>query len=295
MLQLALLGRPSVHLSGKPITEFVSDKVVVLLSYLAVEPLVHSRETLATLLWGEMADDRAKANLRMALYNLNKLVPGYLHTDRKTAAFVTELPHTIDAITFAELIETAAEGMHRQTAADLYQGEFLAGMAIDDAPELATWLRTQREHYHQKALLLFEALVEQHIAAGSWEAAITAVRRLLTLEPWRETAHQQLMRLLAHTGDINGALIQYKQCQQILAAELALEPAAETAQLAERIRRSRHRQTALPLQTMPLQGRKAELGQLHQWLIEPTCRLITIGGQGGIGKTRLAIDRKSVV
>jgi DNA-binding SARP family transcriptional activator len=78
MLRLTLLGRPQITLNDNLITDFVSDKALVLLCYLAVQGQPFSRESLAALLWGEMPDDRAKANLRMALYNLQKLVPGYL-------------------------------------------------------------------------------------------------------------------------------------------------------------------------------------------------------------------------
>jgi predicted ATPase len=39
----------------------------------------------------------------------------------------------------------------------------------------------------------------------------------------------------------------------------------------------------------PLIGRETELAQLPQLLGRPECRLLTIVGPGGIGKTRLAI------
>jgi predicted ATPase/transcriptional regulator with XRE-family HTH domain len=55
--------------------------------------------------------------------------------------------------------------------------------------------------------------------------------------------------------------------------------------------------TALPRQLAPLPtpptpfiGREAELGQVAALLADPTCRLLTLTGPGGIGKTRLAIE-----
>jgi len=44
-----------------------------------------------------------------------------------------------------------------------------------------------------------------------------------------------------------------------------------------------------PAQTTPLIGRERELGELGALLENPACRLITIVGPGGIGKTRLAL------
>ena len=46
----------------------------------------------------------------------------------------------------------------------------------------------------------------------------------------------------------------------------------------------------LPAPTTPLIGREKELLQLHDLLMNPDTRLITIVGPGGIGKTRLAIE-----
>lgn len=48
--------------------------------------------------------------------------------------------------------------------------------------------------------------------------------------------------------------------------------------------------STLPVPATPLVGRTNELRQLDQLLRDPTCRLLTIVGAGGSGKTRLAIE-----
>jgi predicted ATPase/DNA-binding XRE family transcriptional regulator len=47
---------------------------------------------------------------------------------------------------------------------------------------------------------------------------------------------------------------------------------------------------ALPLALTPLLGREADLQTLRRWLADPTARLITLLGPGGVGKTRLALE-----
>src|SRR5574341_617944 len=46
----------------------------------------------------------------------------------------------------------------------------------------------------------------------------------------------------------------------------------------------------LPTPLTPLIGREAELAMLAGLLCDPQCRLLTLVGPGGIGKTRLAIE-----
>jgi predicted ATPase/transcriptional regulator with XRE-family HTH domain len=53
--------------------------------------------------------------------------------------------------------------------------------------------------------------------------------------------------------------------------------------------------TNLPVLPTPLIGRQREVEELSQLLCDPQCRLLTLVGPGGIGKTRLAIETASQV
>jgi len=46
----------------------------------------------------------------------------------------------------------------------------------------------------------------------------------------------------------------------------------------------------LPVSPTPLVGRKYELAVISKQLLEPACRMLTLTGPGGIGKTRLAVE-----
>jgi len=45
-----------------------------------------------------------------------------------------------------------------------------------------------------------------------------------------------------------------------------------------------------PLTTSPFLGRSREIEELGALLDDPSCRLLTLVGPGGIGKTRLAVE-----
>jgi len=53
--------------------------------------------------------------------------------------------------------------------------------------------------------------------------------------------------------------------------------------------------TNLPILPTPLIGRQHEVEELSQLLCDPQCRLLTLVGPGGIGKTRLAIEAAAQV
>jgi predicted ATPase len=122
-------------------------------------------------------------------------------------------------------------------------------------------------------------------------AGIAAARRLLALEPWREEAHRQLMVLLARSGQRGAALKQFEACRRVLAEELATAPEPATVALAARLRAGPQPVPHnLPPEPVPLVGREAELGQLAEHLRDPACRLLSLVGLGGSGKTRLALE-----
>jgi predicted ATPase len=108
------------------------------------------------------------------------------------------------------------------------------------------------------------------------------------------------MRLLARDGQRSAALAQYETCRRVLERDLGVEPEAETTALYERIRGTPSAELSLqsdetqhvqnfPAQTTALIGRETELAELGALVENPACRLITIVGPGGMGKSRLAL------
>ncbi len=294
-LRLALLGKLEITLQDAPLTGFITSKAPALLSYLVLSGRTLARERLAEMFWGEMSDTDAKNNLRQVLANLRHLLPSHIITTRDAVTFDQTQPFWLDVQQFEEhlrLAEAAPDAatriQHVQGAIALYRGDFLEGFHVRDAPDFDEWLLWQRERLGEQALQALQTLAAYHASRREYLAAIGCLRRLLGLDPWREEAHAQLILLLARSGQRSAALAQYQTCRRILAAELGVEPSAEVNALYERIR-AMGALPPLPSATTPLVGRQSELDDLSAHLADPTCRLLTIVGPGGIGKTRLAL------
>lgn len=255
-LVLNLLGQVDVRLAEKPVIGFCSGKAQALLFYLAVTGQTHTRPALAGLLWADLPDSDALTNLRQVLSNLRKLVGPYLSITRQTVTFKPDSDYWLDVAAFqagmksaqppsrsnAQVTaspalsgnEAAAEQLRRTV--DLYQGDFLAGFYVRDAPLFEEWQLTQRAHLRESALNALHKLTAHLAWQRDYETGLTYGRRLLALEPWHEPAHRQLMQLYAQTGQHAAALRQYDLCRQLLEEELGVVPTAETTALYEQIR-----------------------------------------------------------
>jgi DNA-binding SARP family transcriptional activator len=203
-LCVRLLGPLQIALDEESATGFVSDKVRALLAYFAMETgQPHRREKLAGLL--NQASDA-----------------------------------WIDVAAFTGLLQVGAPSPETirqlEQAVELYGGDFLDGFSVADSPTFDEWVSLNREWLRRLVTEALHRLAACHEQAGEYGRGLRHAWRQVELDPCREQAHRQLMRLLALSGQRSAALTQYETCRRLLAEELGVEPAAETTNLYERIR-----------------------------------------------------------
>jgi predicted ATPase/DNA-binding SARP family transcriptional activator len=312
-LRLAFLGGLSVQRGRKPVVDLKSHKARALLCYLALSDQPQTRPMLAGLLWGDMPESNALMNLRKALSQLRQQVGDHLKITRQSVTFNRAAPHAIDVLTLQEAAGQIKKIdrinsvllIRLEQAIALYQGDFLEGFYIRDAPEFEAWYLGKRAYFRELALQLMHVVASEHANQGRYTSAIEFTRQLLRLEPWSEGAHRQMMQLLALSGGRALALKQYETLCQVLDRELGVEPEPESQKLYEDIRDGRlqgepSQQAAssglesgprhnLPSLLTPLIGRESDLERVGALLEDPGCRLLSVVGPGGIGKSSLSL------
>ena len=300
LLTVQVLGGVDIRQDDAPVTGFATQKALALFVYLAVTRQAHTRDHLDTLLWSNLGAQPARRALRYALWNLRQILGPYLIVTPQNIAFDASAPHTCDAQLFLDAAQPAAETLSPAQvescvrAAELYRGDFLQGVHVRDAEEFETWMQLTRERLHRAALDVLSRLVRHETAQQNYARGIAYAQRWLELEAWNEDAHRALIQLYLLRGDTNAARAQYETCKRVLAQELNTEPAAATralmAQLDTLVPTLTQPRHNLPAPHSPFFGRQAELERILKKFRDPTCRLITLTGEGGIGKTRLALE-----
>ncbi|MBX3057289.1 MAG: tetratricopeptide repeat protein [Anaerolineae bacterium] len=310
-LTITLFGEFALIPTDKPAVSMSGDRPISLLAYL----LLHrhtavSRQHLAYTLWPDSSDSQARANLRNLFFTLRQTIPdadNFLAADSMTLQWRADSDYTLDVAEFEAALAAAKTAITAtdkvallETAVSLYKGDLLPGNYDD-------WIIPRREELRQvylDALHQLVALLEQQ---QDFRAAARTGQRLLQLDPLDETAYVHLMRLYARSGDRAGVRRVYDLCVTTLRRELDVEPAPATQAAYEQFRRQEApaalpepplpeppppaaRPRPLPQPGTPFVGREVELAHLSEWLADPGCRLITIVGPGGMGKTRLALE-----
>lgn len=238
-------------------TNFTRPKPLLLLAYLCIEGKKDKR-FLAELFWPGASNHLN--SLAKALSLLRQV--GVVDND-DTHAWATV---TSDANEFL----TALEQHDLEKAVSLYQGSFLSGFYLPDwSVEVEEWLYTTREFLAARMREALLGLAEvSHDVGMATHYAERAYDVEATLEP---DLIPRLYKWLANTP-----------------RRLKLEQEAQDFGIS--LEQPKTIKSNLPARGTSFIGRDLERLELAELLLQNDVRMVTVVGQGGVGKTRLALE-----
>ncbi|QJR16155.1 ATP-binding protein [Usitatibacter palustris] len=280
MIRLLLFGPPTAE-SGGDSSALAFERRNQLLAYLALKATWVGRAELANLLWPEQESHLAYANLRKTLFRLQKL-SWAAHIELQASAV------RFEAATDVYAFEAALREGRIADALPLRRGELLAGFDDDQNEAWSSWLGYER---HRLRVAWRDAVLARLALEIEPAEAIDLSARLLDSDPLDEAALRSRMSWLARGGQAAAARQAYRDFVTRLAADLGLAPGAELVAMHDALA-TKNAPAPAPPSAAPdddgLIGRTVEMRRMGEQLAKADCRLLTLVGAGGAGKTRLA-------
>ena len=241
-------GQPRIELRGNPV-KFETRKALALLAYVSVSDRPISRESLAAMFWPEFDRERAPANLRRTLSSaVADLGHELILADRDMVTIAKSPDLEVDAVSTRRIVGLMRVHAHGSSPLcpecranldrlmALYQGEFMEGFNLKDAPLFDEWQDGQRDALRGEFAYALDQAHRSSQSAGDWEEALVFSKRRAALDRFDEKARRSVMLSLARSGQPGLALKYFEDFESFLADELGQAPSSETISLARDIR-----------------------------------------------------------
>ncbi len=284
-LQALLFGKPAVYWNDQKVV-FPFAKMEALLYYLLVNGEA-TRESLATLFWGDRVDNSAKRNLRNTIYLLKKMfsVDLLVTSSRSKIALNSEV--------------LAATGVELLTVADIPKfleknvGEFLEEFYCKDAIHFDEWVTEQREQFRRSSINCLTKFIIKLMNHKDYKSATRYLKELIELDEYNESAYRVLMKIYEKEDSYKVMAI-YQKLEQKMAHDLGLVPSGKTQEIYQRIKERKNNATIEKqvFSNPEFFGRERELRQLRLWLDQfyqqqHSKQLILLQGDQGVGKSAM--------
>ncbi len=223
--RLCLLGSPALLAGTRLVPLRLRPKAIALLAFLALEGREASRREVARLLFPDAEEPLAV--LRWHLAHLRAVAPSFVTRRLRTTRDAVALAIPTDVALFRSAVQAICrrpDSSGATRALELYRDDLVAGLAVSASAEFDNWLYVVQESLRRdfrRATLAFARWALGHRAERQ---AIAPLARLVTVDPYCEDGHVQLIQAYEALGETAHATAAYDRYQRIVRHELAAEP-----------------------------------------------------------------------
>ena len=242
-LKITMLGDFSLSYGENTISEQSkrSKKIWPLLEYLIIfHERGVSQNELIELLWGEEQSDNPSGALKTQMHRLRTILGELQYPEsivvnaNGSYAFNTSIDYEIDAEVFENTFKAALPELPNSErlallmkAIDLYTGDFLAKSAYE------SWVVPINTYYRSifsKAVHTAITLLEKE---GRLHDIVTVCNKAINIDPYDETVHYHLIKVLTMLGEHQKAKKQYDYVTDLLFSKFGVTPSKELVELYE--------------------------------------------------------------
>ena len=224
MLRVRTLGGLSVDGVAESASRTpLQRRPLALLAVLAASRTGVSRDKLVAYFWPESDEERARNVLRQLVHTVRRDVG---IPDLIVGSTELRLNPSLSTSDVAEF-DAACDAGELDRAVAVYDGPFLSGFYLTNAPAFEAWKEGERARLAQRFARAVEQLASHATALGDHTRALESWRRLAAVEPLNSRVAIALMRALAAAGDVGGALAHARVHEAMMREELEATPGAE--------------------------------------------------------------------
>jgi predicted ATPase/DNA-binding SARP family transcriptional activator/Tfp pilus assembly protein PilF len=274
-VRIRLFGTPAL-IGAAGVEPLLPERLTQLATLLAARDDWITRDHAIALLWPALHEEAARRNLRKLLFRARRQ-PWFDGLQVRTDALHWSADSDLRDF------ESACAARDWARAVAEYGGTFCDGFEQRAAEPFVDWLRFERNRLAASFRAAAAQLLQQ--LGGDAAQREQVARHWLLLEPMDEDALAAMVEAVAAQGRRGEARRAVAEFGERLAQELGVAPSARVRALLDE-----ERQVAPP--PMPadatLVGRRTELREVDSLLLRDECRVLTLTGPGGVGKSRLA-------
>jgi PAS domain S-box-containing protein len=203
-------------------------KTAALAAYLAMRPDKRvAREAIACLLWGDKKETHARHSLSQAISDVRHVFGEQIICVDSQFLWSPGDAAEVDALRLVDLSRgrCATEGL--EAVESLYDGDFLQGFDLGQE-DFDCWVLAERERLRHLAHSAMTELLAIKIRASQYDSALRTAQKILSIEPFDETAHRAIMRCYARQGFPRRAIDHFNALEADIRRELGVEPALPT-------------------------------------------------------------------